>query len=166
MTLVTDENGVIKGEENLSPAYFEIASSNIISPESEPGRTKGSFGNEGSKLCCADHVHRHTNAWYGDADIRQLENKLDAIQLAFEREIDKDLNKAFGLFLDIGKRIVEFGIYCVVVISEELAKVSPSLINFLIRLLNRMVKLGIKEVEVDGENVDVKNLSEELEKTL
>ena len=164
MVLVTDEkDGVIKGEECLSPAYFEIASSNIISQESEPGRTRGSRGNAGSKLCCADHIHLHSKAWYKDPAIVSIERKLDAVEEATEEKIAKETFNLVAWLTDIGTTIVRYALYVVAVMSGGAVNVAPHIINFLIRMLNRMLDLNIKEMEVDGVKVDIEELMEKLE---
>jgi hypothetical protein len=166
MTFITDDYGNITPVEKLGPEFLELAQSTAIRPETAPGITRGNYGNPGSGLCCADHIHKHTDEWKNDIEIQNIRKNLEYVTEVFAEEVVKDIYDIVAWGTDIALQITKLSLMVLTWVIEKGINVSPYLINALIRALNRAIGFNIKEVEIDGEKIDLSGLRDKLEELL
>lgn len=162
MVLVTDENGNIEGKENLWPDYFELADNAGMEEDTAPGRTIGSYGGKGGKLCCADHIHPHTDAWKNDPAINLMRKDIADLAAVFSQKQAENMNEFTINFVEIVEKIVELAMIIIEWSAQVGLAVAPYVINALIRALNRAMDINIKEIEIDGERISLSEVIEKL----
>lgn len=151
MVLFTDENANIDGGTAPFINLPMCENDETLMPELPPGRTTGEIGSGEKTLVYANHIHPFDGRCFEDAEYQSFIIMKKDANLKIEKKLANDNTTRISSLLDV---VIDVA----VAMTVSSIPFSAAFVNIIIMILNSSLKLGIKEIDVDGVTHDISKI--------